>query len=130
MRHKKQPRHGKPSSSSRRSGSGGTSAVMTDNGFKRGEDGGGPSTCDGHFHSDGQLIVALSMRWFEHGHRCHKTIHITSKHNGRTVKAQIVDECDSSRGCRNNIVDSSPAVWKALGLDTDIGEVPVTWSDA
>jgi hypothetical protein len=27
-------------------------------------------------------------------------------------------------------VDSSPAVWKKLGLDTDVGEVRVTWSDA
>ncbi|OEL37212.1 putative ripening-related protein 7 [Dichanthelium oligosanthes] len=127
MRHKQ---HGKPSPSSQRSSGGGTPAVMTVNGFKRGEDGGDPSACDGHFHSDGDLIVALSSRWFAHGHRCHKKIRITSKGNGRTVEAQVVDECDSSHGCHNNIVDSSPAVWKALGLDTDVGEVPVTWSDA
>ncbi|PRQ18483.1 hypothetical protein RchiOBHm_Chr7g0206531 [Rosa chinensis] len=48
--------------------------------------------------------------------------------NGRstTVKAKVVDECDSTMGCDlvhdsqlpcpHNIVDGSPAVWKALGV--------------
>ncbi|GJN20933.1 hypothetical protein PR202_gb08372 [Eleusine coracana subsp. coracana] len=105
-------------------------AVMTVNGFKRGEEGGGPAACDGHFHSDGDRITALSTRWFANGHRCHKKIRITSVHNGRSVEATVVDECDSSHGCKDNIVDASKAVWEALGLDTNIGEVPVTWSDA
>ncbi|EMS66358.1 hypothetical protein TRIUR3_28866 [Triticum urartu] len=52
------------------------------------------------------------------------------KKNGRTVQAKVVDECDSNHGCKTNIVDTSEAVWKALGLDSNIGEVPVTWSDA
>nr|TKV93198.1 hypothetical protein SEVIR_9G210550v2 [Setaria viridis] len=108
---------------------GGTPAVMTVNGFRRGESGGGPSACDGHFHSDGELIVALSTEWFARGRRFHRRIRITSARHGRTVEARVVDECDSRRGCRHNIVDSSPAVWRALGLDTDVGEVPVTWSD-
>ncbi|EMS67523.1 hypothetical protein TRIUR3_10386 [Triticum urartu] len=57
-----------------------------------------------------------------------------------TATATVVDECDSKHGCdeehnfeppcANNIVDGSPAVWKVLGLDTDDGVVPVTWSDA
>jgi hypothetical protein len=43
----------------------------------------------------------------------------------------VVDECDSSNGCRDNVVDASEAVWKALGLDSDVGGVvPVIWSDA
>jgi hypothetical protein len=42
----------------------------------------------------------------------------------------VVDECDSRHGCKDNIVDTSVAVWNALGLDTNIGEVPVTWSDS
>ncbi|PAN46731.1 hypothetical protein PAHAL_9G211000 [Panicum hallii] len=109
---------------------GGTPAVMTVNGFQRGESGGGPAACDGHFHSDGELIVALSTGWFAGGHRCHRAIRITSGRTGRSVEARVVDECDSRRGCRGNIVDSSPAVWRALGLDTNAGEVPVTWSDA
>ena len=44
--------------------------------------------------------------------------------------AKVMDECDSRHGCRNNVVDTSRAVWDALGLDTDAGVVPVTWSDA
>ncbi|XP_025791635.1 putative ripening-related protein 7 [Panicum hallii] len=105
-----------------------TPAVMTVNGFRSGESGGGPAACDGHFHSDGELIVALSTGWFAGGHRCHRAVRITSARTGRSVEARVVDECDSRRGCRGNIVDSSPAVWRALGLDTGVGEVPVTWS--
>ena len=108
----------------------GTSAVMTVNGFQRGEEGGGPSECDGQYHNDKDNLVALSTRWYENGHRCHKKIRITSVHNGRSVEATVVDECDSRRGCKDNIVDTSKAVWEALGLNTNIGEVPVTWSDA
>jgi hypothetical protein len=108
----------------------GTRAVMTVNGFQKGEDGGDPSECDGKYHSDNDLIVALSTGWYAGGKRCHKKIRITSVQNGRTVEATVVDECDSRHGCKNNIVDTSKAVWKKLGLNTDIGEVPVTWSDA
>lgn len=60
--------------------------------------------------------------------------------NGRSVLAKVVDECDSMHGCDkehagqppcdNNIVDGSNAVWNALGLDINIGEVDVTWSMA
>ena len=108
----------------------GTRAVMTVNGFQKGEAGGGAAACDGRFHSNDDLIVALSSRWYEGGKRCQNKIRITSKDTGETVEATVVDECDSNRGCKNNIVDSSPAVWKKLGLDTKVGEVPVTWSDA
>ena len=51
----------------------------------------------------------------------------------------MVDECDSVHGCddeynfeapcANNIVDASPAVWNALGLDQSTGEQDITWSD-
>jgi len=111
-------------------GSGGTSAVMTVNGFEKGGTGGGPSECDGKYHDDDDLIVALSSQWYAGGKKCHNKIRITSKDTGETVEATVVDECDSNRGCKNNIVDSSPAVWKKLGLHTDVGEVHITWSDA
>jgi hypothetical protein len=106
-----------------KSGGGGTPAVMTENGFQRGQSG------DGRFHSNGEKIAALSTRWYEHGRRCHKKIRVTA-HNGRSVEATVVDECDSQRGCKDTIVDTSSAVWKALGLDSNVGVVPVTWSDA
>ncbi|GJM84866.1 hypothetical protein PR202_ga00599 [Eleusine coracana subsp. coracana] len=102
---------------------------MTVNGFERHQDGGGPSECDGQYHSNKLALAALSTRWYANGQRCHKKIRITSVRNGRSVEATVVDECDSRHGCKNNIVDTSKAVWEALGLDTNIGEVPVTWSD-
>ncbi|KAF6989186.1 hypothetical protein CFC21_006548 [Triticum aestivum] len=131
MVHKhKKPHCPSPGGGGGRGGGGGTPGVMTVNGFQKGEDGGAPSECDGKFHSDKDMIVALSTRWYAGGRRCGKMINITSKKNGRTVQAKVVDECDSNHGCKTNIVDTSEAVWKALGLDSDIGEVPVTWSDA
>ncbi|TVU30271.1 hypothetical protein EJB05_21881, partial [Eragrostis curvula] len=114
---------------SRRGDDGGTPAVMSVNGFQRGEEG-GPPECDGKFHSDQDLLVALSTRWYANGQRCHKKIRVTSARNGRSVEATVIDECDSRHGCKDNIVDASRAVWEALGLDTNVGEVPVTWSDA
>jgi hypothetical protein len=55
------------------------------------------------------------------------------------VYAKVVDECDSVEGCDedhnfeppcdNNIVDASPAVWDALGLDQNVGMVDITWSE-
>ncbi|KAJ0967353.1 hypothetical protein J5N97_024270 [Dioscorea zingiberensis] len=117
----------------------GTQATMTINSFAPGHDGGGPSECDGHYHSDSELVVALSTGWYDGGSRCHKNIKI--KANGKSVLAKVVDECDSMYGCDdehdfqppcpNNIVDASPAVWKALGIHgSDVGEFDVTWSDA
>jgi hypothetical protein len=60
--------------------------------------------------------------------------------NGKSVLAKVVDECDSVNGCDqehnfeqpcpNNVVDGSPAVLKRLGLNKNIGEFKVTWSDA
>ncbi|XP_019176222.1 PREDICTED: putative ripening-related protein 7 [Ipomoea nil] len=106
----------------------GEKAVLTINSFEKGGSGGGPSECDGHYHSDDTLIVALSTRWYDHGHRCHN--YITINGNGRSVEAMVVDECDSNRGCANNIVDASKAVWEALGVPKrQWGELKVTWSD-
>ncbi|KAF2318858.1 hypothetical protein GH714_011190 [Hevea brasiliensis] len=59
----------------------------------------------------------------------------------KSVKAKVVDECDSTMGCdadhdyqppcANNIVDASKAVWKALGVpEDDWGEMDIYWSDA
>ncbi|KAJ8448161.1 hypothetical protein Cgig2_031885 [Carnegiea gigantea] len=99
-----------------------TKAILTLNSFEQGGDGGGPSECDGRFHSDDTLIVALSTGWYNRGSRCGRKIVIRG--NGRTAKAKVVDECDSLHGCdpvhdyqppcQNNIVDASKAVWAAL----------------
>ncbi|VAI19398.1 hypothetical protein VPH35_084128 [Triticum aestivum] len=130
MRHKHKKPHCPSKPGGHGGGGGGTPGIMTVNGFEKGQEGGGPAACDGKYHSDKDMIAALSTRWYDGGRRCHKTIRITSKRNGRTVEARVVDECDSNHGCKDDVVDTSAAVWEALGLDTDVGVVPVTWSDA
>ncbi|KAL8227965.1 hypothetical protein R6Q57_015549 [Mikania cordata] len=101
-------------------------------------DGGGPSECDNQYHSDDTPVVALSTGWYKGGDRCHKFITING--NGRSVKAMVVDECDSTMGCDgdhdyqppypNNIVDASKAVWKALGVsENNWGDLDITWSE-
>ncbi|PON46328.1 RlpA-like double-psi beta-barrel domain containing protein [Parasponia andersonii] len=107
-----------------------TKTELTNNNFSEGGDGGGPSACDGKFHKNSELIVALS-------NGCEKMIRITPS-NGRRVRAKVVNECDSMQGCdeehagrppcRNNVVDDSDAVWRARGLNKDLGIVDVTWS--
>ncbi|XP_037450973.1 putative ripening-related protein 5 [Triticum dicoccoides] len=115
-----------------------TWAVLTVNGFGKGKDGGLPSECDGAYHDDSEMVVALSTGWFSGMSRCGRSIKITAK-GGSSVYAKVVDECDSVHGCdaehnyeepcAYNIVDASPAVWDALGLDQSIGLQGVTWSD-
>ncbi|XVE77117.1 hypothetical protein DITRI_Ditri13aG0036300 [Diplodiscus trichospermus] len=116
-----------------------TKATLTLNGFGEGEDGGGKAECDDQYHNDTELIVALSTGWYNKGKRCLKYINIHG--NGKSVKAKVVDECDSTMGCdeehdyqppcANNIVDASDAVWEALGVSKDDrGDMEIYWSDA
>ncbi|WJX92679.1 hypothetical protein P8452_74286 [Trifolium repens] len=117
-----------------------TKATLTLNSFEKGGDGGSASECDGKFHSDNTPVVALSTGWLKSTQkRCLKKINIFG--NGKRVKALVVDECDSTQGCDsqhdfqppclNNIVDASPAVWKALGVpQKNWGEMEIFWSDA
>ncbi|KAM0821603.1 hypothetical protein ACQ4PT_072078 [Festuca glaucescens] len=105
-----------------------TKAVLTLNSFEKGKDGGGPSECDKAYHSDKEMVVALSTGWFKKMARCGHKIKITA--NGKSVYAKVVDKCDSvyvwdgehnyKPPCDNNIVDASPAVWNALGLDQNV----------
>lgn len=119
--------------------SGSTNALLTLNSFEAGGDGGAESACDNQFHDDSTPVVALSTGWYSGGSRCLNYININA--NGRSVRAMVVDMCDSTMGCdsdhayqppcRNNIVDGSRAVWEALGISEDNwGELDITWSDA
>ncbi|CAI9103078.1 OLC1v1001510C1 [Oldenlandia corymbosa var. corymbosa] len=114
---------------------GSTPATFTLNDFGPDGDGGAPSECDESFHDNSERVVALSTGWYANGARCGMMIRITAG-NGRSTTAKVVDECDSMHGCDeehafqppcdNNIVDGSDAVWKALGLNENLGRVPVT----
>ncbi|GMI73607.1 hypothetical protein HRI_001030000 [Hibiscus trionum] len=116
-----------------------TKANLTLQSFDRGGDGPPPSECDGRYHNDDELIVALSTGWYDRGKRCLKFINIRG--NGRRVRAKVVDECVSSGGCDgghnyrppcgNTIVRASKAVWSALGVDeTQWNILGIHWSDA
>ncbi|KAL4199284.1 hypothetical protein AMTRI_Chr03g144160 [Amborella trichopoda] len=107
-------------------------------GFRERRDGGGPAESDNEYHSDHTPVVALSIRWIKHKERCLRNIMI--KGNGRSVWAKVVNECDSTMGCdstldyhppcANNIVDGSPAVWKALNVPrSQWGEMEIFCSD-
>ncbi|KAJ9556099.1 hypothetical protein OSB04_010713 [Centaurea solstitialis] len=105
-----------------------TDATMTINSFEKGG-GSGACECDGKYHSNDTPIVALSTPWYEHGKRCFRYINIYYK--DRSTQAMVVDECDTSKGCQNDIVDASKAVWTALAVPgSEWGETKVTWSDA
>ena len=116
-------KHGKLYPADRCSVSKHTKATLTVNSFEKGG-GSGPCACDGQFHDDDTRIVALSPCWYNGGSRCMNRIIINA--NGQSVDAIVVDEC---AGC-NAIVDASKAVWKALGLDTNVGVYGITWTDA
>ncbi|OEL38477.1 Ripening-related protein 3 [Dichanthelium oligosanthes] len=93
---------------------GSTRAVLTLNSFAEGGDGGVAAACTGEFYDDSKKVVALSTGWYNGGSRCRKHILIRAS-NGNSVRALVVDECDSTVGCdkdhnfeppcRNNIVD-------------------------
>ncbi|MBA0592410.1 hypothetical protein Gorai_009392, partial [Gossypium raimondii] len=107
-----------------------TKGKLTINSFAAGGEGGGPSECDNRYHSDDEPVVALSTGWFSNKKRCSK--YITIHGNGKSVKAKVVDECDSVHDyqppCPNNIVNASKAVWKALGfLEKNWGEMDIYW---
>lgn len=98
-----------------------------------------PPKCDGKYHPLPERVVALSTGWFDSRSRCGKMIRIDAG-NGKSVAAKVVDECDSVHGCdkahgyqppcKTNVVVASETVWQDLELDTDKGEVAVTWSMA
>ncbi|GFY92536.1 hypothetical protein Acr_08g0009320 [Actinidia rufa] len=78
--------------------SGHTRATLTINSFEAGGDGGGPSECDGKYHSDDLPIVALSTGWYNGGNRCFNNITIMCQWRS-VVGHGVVDECDSTMGC-------------------------------
>ncbi|KAG8663854.1 hypothetical protein MANES_01G258300v8, partial [Manihot esculenta] len=114
-----------------------TKAKLTVNSFSPCGDGDGPSECNNQYHSDNELVVALSTEWFDKTSRCLKYLSIHG--NGKSINAKVVDECDSTMGCDwdhdyqppspNNNVDASKAAWNALGVyDPDeVGEMDIYW---
>lgn len=106
--------------------------MLTLNSFEADGDGSELSECDNQYHSDVDRVVVLYIGWFNYGKRQLKCIN--SHSNEKSVKAKVVDECDSNHEyklpCSNNIVDFSKAVWKVLGdSESDWGEMYIYWSN-
>ncbi|KAA1094623.1 hypothetical protein PGT21_026961 [Puccinia graminis f. sp. tritici] len=80
----------------------------------------------GDTNSASDLIVAMNHAQYEGGAPCHKTVSITNKANGKTVKAKVTDECPP---CGYGSLDLSPSAFKALG-DMDEGILPISWEFA
>ncbi|XBH81472.1 hypothetical protein VPH35_107042 [Triticum aestivum] len=99
--------------------------TMTVDGYEEGEEGGGPAACDGIYHSDGDFLTTLPTELYAGGSLCNKFIGITSTQTGRGARAMVVDVCDD---CGDDELGTSAAVWNALGLDTNAGVAPITWS--
>ncbi|XP_057857132.2 disease resistance protein BAK6-like [Cryptomeria japonica] len=89
---------------------------MTVNSFEKGGDGGGPSACDGHFHSNKDHWVALPPATFDHNSNCFRKLKISAR--GKSTVATVIDEC--AKPCKDDIVDASESVWKALGVHRGI----------
>ncbi|XP_074273021.1 putative ripening-related protein 1 [Silene latifolia] len=98
-----------------------------------------PSKCYNKYYPDMAPVVALSTGWYNGGTRCGKVILISA--NGRSVKARVVGECDSTKGCDTldgyhppcgyDIVAASNIVWRALGVPpSQSGKLSITWADA
>ncbi|VAI63088.1 hypothetical protein VPH35_113615 [Triticum aestivum] len=98
---------------------------MLVNGFQNGEEE-GPTSCDGQYHSDDLFLVSMASKWYGPGLLCGKMISI-KRLIGISVQTMVVDDCGDGYG--DNGISTAAAVWKALGIDTSIGEVPVLWSD-
>ncbi|KAE8803995.1 putative ripening-related protein 7 [Hordeum vulgare] len=101
------------------------SGTMTLDGYEEGEEGGGPAACDGIYHSDGDFLLTLPTELYAGGALCHRFMNIASTETGRSARAMVVDLCDD---CGDDELGTSAAVWIALGLHTDAGVAPITWS--
>lgn len=89
-----------------------TRATLTNSDFSK-SGGGGPLECDGRYHNNSELIVALSIECYAGGSRCGHKIKTTSKKTETSLTAKMVDECDSMRGC-NSEHAGQPIVWSGL----------------
>ena len=91
---------------------------------------GGYTAC-GSQHGDDELVLALNAPQFDpytpHGNPnlntlCNKMIRVTGPYGSADVK--LVDRCP---GCPYGGLDLSPAAFKAVGQNLDIGVVQGTW---
>ena len=83
----------------------------------------GPAFCDEVTYSSSSYVVALSTNILEN--HCGQTVTITW--GGNSVQATVVDQCNVSHGCRVGNIDTTAAVWRALGANMDSGVIDVQY---
>lgn len=82
-------------------------------------------------HGDDELVLALNAPQFDpytpggnpnHNTLCNKKIKVTGPHG--TAEVLLVDRCS---GCPYSGLDLSPAAFRAIAENLDIGVVQGTW---
>ena len=92
--------------------------------------GGAPNYCEGRTRAESDLVVAMSTGMLNARGDCRRqisSIEIYSPSTRRSVRAQVVDMCDESHGCRPNVVDGTRGIWAALGIDLAQGVHQIQW---
>jgi hypothetical protein len=79
--------------------------------------------CQGRAYPDDAIVCAMHTDI----RQCLRTIRITVPSTGRSVDCYVVDECDRNHGCLPGTIDGTPGVWRALGLNLDIGVMSIQW---
>jgi hypothetical protein len=85
----------------------------------------GGGACAGVRYSQADFVVALATDLYAGGSRCGQTIYLNA--GGKTVQATVVDQCLVAGGCEPGNIDSTVAVWRALGLNTDLGRTRISY---
>lgn len=85
--------------------------------------GGSPGAC-GKVHEDSDYVVAIQSQMYDDGKFCGKTILVTRKSTGKSIKCLAADECP---GCPSDqSLDLSIAAFNALG-EPDEGIFDIHW---
>jgi hypothetical protein len=79
--------------------------------------------CQGRAYPDDAIVCAMHTDI----RQCLRNIRITVTATGRSVTCFVVDECDRNHGCQPGTIDGTPGVWRALGLNLDLGVSAITW---
>ncbi|KAL6699204.1 expansin-like protein [Trichoderma pleuroticola] len=76
----------------------------------------------GQTNSDNELVVAVSHSLYDREHPCGRKIRVS--YQGRSAVVTVVDRC---AGCAENDLDLSPAAFRAVIGELDIGRTAATW---
>ncbi|KXS17656.1 glycoside hydrolase family 114 protein [Gonapodya prolifera JEL478] len=80
--------------------------------------------------SNDELSVALSYLQFNPA-LCGRSVCITYAPTSQTVRATVKDLCPDVNVCKMGHLNGTPGVWKALGIDTNVGYISngLTWRE-